>query len=164
MVAGSRALKAFAVLLALVVAGCTAPAYEPPAPRPVAKIAPPPAAPPVTGTAVVTPAPEPEPLPPPEPIPVPVPPPSSGATAALLQQSRQQSAAGNDELAISSLERALRINPRDSELWLELGELKLRQGDYAQAESMGRRALAVAGNDPSQRGRCEALIAAAKRR
>jgi Flp pilus assembly protein TadD len=81
----------------------------------------------------------------------------------LLQQSREQSAAGNYANATSSLERALRINPRDAELWLELGRVKLKQGDYAQAENMGRRALAVAGNDPARRARCEELIMAARR-
>jgi Flp pilus assembly protein TadD len=97
------------------------------------------------------------------PIPAPAPPASSGATAALLQQSRQQAAAGDYALATSSLERALRINPRDAELWLELGRIKLREGDYLQAESMGKRALAVAGADASRRAECEDLIAAARR-
>jgi hypothetical protein len=41
--------------------------------------------------------------------------------------------------------------------------VKLRQGDTAQAESMGRRALALAGSDPDLRERCESLIAAARR-
>lgn len=162
MVAGSRALRSFALLVALAVAGCTAPAYEPPPPqRPVARPVLPPAPPPATGATVITPAPEPPPLPPPEPIAPLPPPPSSGATAALLQQSRQQSAAGNYEMATASLERALRINPRDAQLWCELGELKLRQGDSAQAQSMARRGLAVAGNDPAARAQCNELIAAA---
>jgi Tfp pilus assembly protein PilF len=104
------------------------------------------------------PAPEPAPPPPPEPIPPPPPPASAGATALLLQQSRQQSAAGNYALATSSLERALRINPRDPDLWCELGALKLRQGDSRQAESMGRRGLSVAGGNTAARSRCEALV------
>jgi Flp pilus assembly protein TadD len=110
------------------------------------------------------PAPEPELPPPPEPIPAPLPPASSGATAALLQQSRQQTAGGDFAMATSSLERALRINPRDPELWLELGRLKLRQGDFAQAENMGRRGLAVAGADATRRAQCEELIAWARQR
>lgn len=111
------------------------------------------------------PAPEPTlPPPPPEPIPPPAPPPSSGATAALLEQSRQQAAAGNYPLATSSLERALRINPRDAELWLELGRLKLQQGDLAQAENMGRRALSLAGTDATLRRQSEELISAARTR
>ena len=82
----------------------------------------------------------------------------------LLQQGRQYAAAGNYPLATSSLERALRINPNDADIWYELGRVKLGQGDYAQAQNMARRALALAGGDPQQRARCEALIAEAGRR
>ncbi len=147
------------VALALLVAGCMAPVYEPPPAPPVARPGTPLPA-PAPGAVPDTPAPAPE---PPPPIPAPPPPPSSGATAALLQQGRQQAAAGDYAMATSSLERALRINPRDAELWLELGRIKLRQGDYAQAESMGQRALAVAGGDSARRAQCEALISAARR-
>jgi len=143
-------------------AGCTVPVYEPvPAPRP----APPPAPPPATqatgsGAAADVPA---SPAPAPAaPLP-PAPPPSSGATAALLAQGRQQAAAGDYAMATSSLERALRINPRDAELWCELGHIKLRQGDAAQAQSMAQRGLAVAGGDPVRRARCEELAAATRR-
>jgi hypothetical protein len=153
-----------AVGLATVMAACAAPVYEPsPPPRPVARPAP--APPPVdSGATIITPAPEPAPLPTPEPIPPPAPPASAGATASLLQQSRQQSAAGNYVMATSSLERALRINPRDAELWCELGRVKLRQGDAAQAQNMAQRGLAVAGNDADGRARCEDVLAESRRR
>jgi Flp pilus assembly protein TadD len=80
-----------------------------------------------------------------------------------LKSGRQQAAAGDYALATASLERALRINPRDAELWLELGRIKLAQGDLAQAESMARRALSLAGSDPQRRAECEALIDSARR-
>ena len=163
MVAQSRALI-LVVLLALAGSACTVPVYEPAPAPPVAR--PGPAGspgPPGTGGTPETRAPAPAPPPPPVPIPPPPPPASSGATASLLQQSREQTAAGDYAMATSSLERALRINPRDAELWLELGRVKLRQGDYGQAESMGQRALAVAGNDPVRREQCADLIAAARR-
>jgi Flp pilus assembly protein TadD len=80
-----------------------------------------------------------------------------------LKSGRQQAAAGDYAMATASLERALRINPRDAELWLELGRVKLAQGDRAQAESMARRALSLAGSDPQRRAECEALIDAARR-
>jgi hypothetical protein len=154
------------ILICLALAACTAPVYEEPAPKPVARPAPPPARPTQPAPVVVAPVPEPAPPAPApvEPIPPPPPPASAGATAALLQQSRQQAAAGNLPMATSSLERALRINPRDAELWIELGRLKLRQGDRAQAESMGRRALALSGNDGVRRAQSEDLIAAARGR
>jgi len=151
-----------AVALGAALAGCTAPVYEPPAqPRPVTQPAPAQPVPPVVQPEVAPP--EPAPLPPAPIPPPPPPPPSSGATAALLEQSRSQSAAGNYPMATATLERALRINARDAEVWLELGRLKLRQGDDAQAESMGRRALSLAAGDAELRARCEALIAAAQR-
>lgn len=106
----------------------------------------------------------PPPAPPPpvvEPAPPPPPPPSANATAALLAQSRAQAAAGHFPLATATLERALRIDPRDGWLWLELGQLKLRQGDRVQARSMGQRALALAGADQALQAEGEKLIAAA---
>ena len=158
-------MKRVAMALACAMAtACVAPVQQPAPSPPVVRPAPAPQKPaPETGGVPETPAPAPAPPVPPAPIPPPPPPASSGATAALLQQSRQQSAAGDYALATSSLERALRINPRDADLWVELGRLKLRQGDFAQAESMGRRGLAVAGSDPERRARCEDLISAARR-
>jgi hypothetical protein len=150
------------VLVTALAAGCAAPEYQPPLP-------------PVSVPArVVKPAPAPPPQPPPSlpetPVPPPEipqpqvpPPPSAGATSALLQQGRQQAAAGDYALATASIERALRINPRDYALWLELGRLKLAEGDRTQAQNMARRALALAGNDPARRAECEALLEAAQR-
>lgn len=159
MVTRPGALIIIAGLLAAT-AGCTVPVYEPvPAPRPTQPPAPP--SPQSAGSGATpdvpaSPAPAPTaPLPP-------APPPSSGATAALLAQGRQQAAAGDYAMATSSLERALRINPRDAELWCELGRIKLRQGDAAQAQSMAQRGLAVAGGDPARRARCEELAAATR--
>lgn len=158
-------LQRFAWVVAFsLTAGCVAPEYQPPPP-------------PVSVPArVVKPAPAPSPQPPPPlpetPVPPPEmpqpqapppPPPSAGATASLLQQGRQQAAAGDYALATASIERALRINPRDYALWLELGRIKLAEGDRAQAQNMARRALALAGNDPVRRAECEALLGAAQR-
>jgi outer membrane biosynthesis protein TonB len=158
-----RAGLQLCVVIALAaLSACTVPVYEPPPPPPVARPVPAPAPSPLPEPQ---PTPEPAPPPPPpEPIPPPPPPVSSGATAALLAQSREQAAAGNYPLATASLERALRINPRDAQLWLELGEIKLQQGDPAQAANMGRRALSLAGSNTALRARCQDLIDAAQRR
>ena len=49
---------------------------------------------------------------------------------ALLEQSRAERAAGNyDAGHATSIERALRIDPNNAALWLELGELELATGD-----------------------------------
>ena len=49
-------------------------------------------------------------------------------------------------------------------LWLELGSIRLSEGDFAQAESMGRKALSLATGDAALTAKAEQLIAAAKKR
>jgi Flp pilus assembly protein TadD len=88
----------------------------------------------------------------------------SPASQALLTQSRGHQAAGRYAQAAASIERALRIEPRQPVLWLELGKIRLKEADYAQAESMGRKALSLASGDAWVRAEAEELIASARRR
>lgn len=89
------------------------------------------------------------------------PPQAAPASVALLEQSRSQRAAGSLAAAASSIERALRIDPNNAELWLELGEIKLEDGDPLQAEQMARKALTLAGGDRIVALRAERLLALA---
>lgn len=68
----------------------------------------------------------------------------SPAGRALLEQSRQQQLAGDTRTAAATLERAIRIEPDEPLYWLELGRIRMRQGNFAQAEQMGRKALSLA--------------------
>ena len=154
-----------ALLLITVLGGCVPPGGtrppEPKAPVPASRPAPPPAPAP-------TPAPAPEPpvIPPPvtPSAPVRVIPPVSPASQALLNESRSHAAAGRNAQAAASIERALRIEPRHPLLWLELGNLRLREGDYAQAESLGRKALSLSAGDAAISARAQQLVSAAKNR
>jgi len=47
----------------------------------------------------------------------------------------------------STLDRALRIEPSNPLLWIELGRIRLVEGDAHQAEVCGRKALALASSD-----------------
>ena len=67
----------------------------------------------------------------------------SPAAQALLEQGREQRRAGEFEKASASLERALRIESGEPEVWLEMGWLRFDEGNYAQAEQMGRKALSL---------------------
>lgn len=58
------------------------------------------------------------------------------AVVALLDKAHSQSAAGDLEQAGASLERALRIEPRNALLWQELARVRLDMGLYRQAESL----------------------------
>jgi Tfp pilus assembly protein PilF len=80
------------------------------------------------------------------------------ASTALLAQARSEREAGSLEQATASIERALRIAPNDPELWLELGEIKLADGDREQAQMMARKALTLAGNDRATLDRATRLL------
>lgn len=119
--------------------------------------------------------PAPAPLPPPgQPAPRPAPAPrtdvpparpqsdASGASGALLEQSRAQRAAGSLPAARASLERALRLDPNNAVLWIELGELELQTGNTSQAATMARKAMTLTGRDARLAARAERLLRAAE--
>ena len=68
-------------------------------------------------------------------------------TAMLRQQGRSQMAAGQYNEAAATLERALRIEPRDPWLWLELAEVHRASGELEQAATHARKAASLAGGD-----------------
>ena len=119
-----------------------------------------------------TPAPEPD-LPPvqiPEAVPAPVPGPAPApaartenvAIAGLMDTARADAAAGRLANAAATLERALRIEPRNPRLWHELARVRLKQGQYAQAESVAARSNSWAGSDNALRAENWRLIAEAR--
>jgi len=73
--------------------------------------------------------------------------PTASPTAALLEQGRLQSADGEYDQAIASLERALRIEPGNPWLWLELAQIHRSAGNERQADAHARKALSLAGMD-----------------
>jgi Flp pilus assembly protein TadD len=85
------------------------------------------------------------------------------ASRSLLQSSRDQSASGNYVQAAASLERAIRIEPMQPLLWLELGRVRLLEGDYEQAEQLGRKARTLSAGDPTAETQSKLLIADALR-
>jgi Tfp pilus assembly protein PilF len=111
------------------------------------------------------PAPTPEAPPAPPPPVVPAPPPRSEniAVAGLMDSARADAAAGNLTNAAASLERALRIEPRNPRLWQELARVRLKQGQYTQAESVAARSNSWAGDDKGLRAENWRLIAESRR-
>jgi hypothetical protein len=144
--------------LLLILAACTTVnPYTPPAT--VTKPAPPKEQ---TGAGVeVQPAP---PIAPGEP-PQPLPPANTrsynlnAATRALASQAETQRKGKHFMQAAATLERALRIEPNNPLLWLAYGELRMDEGNYAQAENMGRKAVTSASGDPRTQSNAWRLIA-----
>ncbi len=71
------------------------------------------------------------------------------AVIALLDRAQTDNVAGRREAADSALERALRIEPRNPWLWHQLAQLRLAQGQYAQAITMARKSNSFAANQSS---------------
>jgi Tetratricopeptide repeat len=154
----TRTFSALGGILALTLAGCAAaPPYEQPSTQPTPAPAPPP---PVHRAPAPTPAPPPP--APPQPTPPPPQPPQQfqlgPAAAALVNEARQEAANGDPQLALSTVERALRIEPKNPLLWLILGQAHEGAGQYELAASMGRKALQLAEGDPAVQARAWRLI------
>jgi hypothetical protein len=81
------------------------------------------------------------------------------AATALVAQAHRQAAAGDPQLAIGSIERALRIEPDNPLLWIELGEIHEAAGHFDQAAGMGHKALQLATGDPHAQSAAWHLIA-----
>jgi Tfp pilus assembly protein PilF len=79
-----------------------------------------------------------------------------------METARAEVAAGRPSNAAASLERALRIEPRNPRLWQELARVRLKQGQYAQAESVAARSNSWAGTDSALRADNWRLIAEAR--
>ena len=106
--------------------------------------------------------PRPEPGPPPTPFPALPPHPETPAVASLIDNARLDSQAGRYGNAAASLERALRIEPRNPRLWQELSRVRLSQREFAQAESCAQRSNSWAGSDNALRFENWQLIAQAR--
>ncbi len=102
----------------------------------------------------------------PEPQPAPEPAPAQRqetiAVAGLMDSARADVAAGRLANAAASLERALRIEPRNPRLWHELAQVRLRQGQFAQAASLAQRSNSWVGSDAALREANERLIEQAR--
>lgn len=81
------------------------------------------------------------------------------AATALVAQAHRQAAGGDPQLAISTIERALRIEPDNPLLWIELGDVHEAAGHYEQAGGIGHKALQLATGDPHAQSASWHLIA-----
>ena len=142
-----RYLRALIYVLAAVLGACAT------APEPSRPGEPAPAPPP---QAQQLPAPPPERLPPPRA--------ETTAVAGLMESARTDAAAGKLANAAATLERALRIEPRNARLWHDLAQVRLQQREYGQAESLAARSTTLAGNDADLRAANQRLIDEARAR
>jgi hypothetical protein len=149
-------LRALACLaLAVLVTACSAPPVrERRAPLPPVVEAP--AAPePPPPVARIAPYRVPEPAPP-KPV-------FGPAVRSLLDTAEAQEAGGNLQGAAATVERALRIEPRNAHLWNRLAHLRMAQNRVGEAADLAAKSNAMAGPDEALTRDNWALIAAARR-
>jgi tetratricopeptide (TPR) repeat protein len=114
--------------------------------------------------------------PPPAQVPAPIPAPAaprpqspprenhlSPATRSLVTQAHALLTHGDIDGASSTLDRALRIEPSNPLLWVELGRVRLVESDAHQAENCARKALALASGDRTAQAQAGHLLADALR-
>jgi len=82
----------------------------------------------------------------------------STASKALVGQAQAQRNKGDLPGAAVSLERALRIEPNNPLLWIEMGRLRMDQRNFPQAEAMGRKALSMSIGDSRTQSQAWLLI------
>jgi hypothetical protein len=85
-----------------------------------------------------------------------------GPVLALLTTAQQQQASGDLNGASSSLERAQRVAPREPQVLYRLAQVRMAQGDAAQAEQFARRGLTLANGRPALQANLWELIAQAR--
>ncbi|WP_460151926.1 tetratricopeptide repeat protein [Pseudomonas sp. S2_B07] len=85
-----------------------------------------------------------------------------GPVLALLTTAQQQQASGDLNGASSSLERAQRVAPREPQVLYRLAQVRMAQGDAAQAEQFARRGLTFANGRPDLQASLWELIAQAR--
>lgn len=86
----------------------------------------------------------------------------SPAVVALLTRADRQARGGDASGAAATLERALRIEPRNPALWHQLAAVRMAQGNYSLAESLAQKSNVLAGDDKALQARNWQIIALAR--
>lgn len=97
---------------------------------------------------------------PPPVSPVPQPP----AVVALLDNAGRQEKSGKLEAAATTLERAVRVDPRNPLVWHRLARVRLAQEQWKAAANMATKSNSLAGGDVALQRRNWSLIAEARQR
>ena len=145
-----------ALLLVATLGGCALPGPYRAAPPPTAEPGVQPSVP-----APVAPAAQPE-------QPHSAPPPSreyhlGAATRSLVAEARTAAGRGDLPAASMTLDRALRIEPTNPLVWIEIGRLRLAENDARQAEGCSRKALSLASGDRNTQSQAGHVLADALR-
>jgi len=88
---------------------------------------------------------------------------TSPAVLELSARARDAMDHRRHDTAVQLLERAIRIEPRNGELWHLLARVRFEQGNYEQARQLAARSNALLAGGSVLKGRNDDLIEAARR-
>lgn len=89
--------------------------------------------------------------------------PSSPAVLALITEADNNTKAGDFESAVATIERALRIDPRNPALTYKLATVRLKQSKPRLAEDLAKKAALLSANDRMLKKQVWLLISEARR-
>lgn len=89
--------------------------------------------------------------------------PLSSASIALIAQADQHSKTGDLESAVSTIERALRIDSRNATLTYKLAQLRLKQSKPRLAEDLAKKAALLSASDTALKKQSWLLISEARK-
>ena len=84
------------------------------------------------------------------------------AVSTLMASAQSDASAGRLASAAASMERAIRLEPRNPRLWNELAKLRLMQKEFSQAEHVALRSNSLARGDSTLRTANWNIIAQAR--
>jgi len=84
------------------------------------------------------------------------------AVGALVSAADQSNSSGNLDAAVATIERAIRIEPRNAALFYKLAELRLKQSKPRLAEDLAKKSALLASNNPSLKKQSWLLIGNAR--
>lgn len=88
---------------------------------------------------------------------------ASAAVTSLVSSADNSIKHGDYRAASAAIERALRLDPKNAHLWHRLAQVRLRQSEYAQVESLSLKSNALSNGNKPLMARNWSLISKARR-
>lgn len=88
---------------------------------------------------------------------------ANAAVTSLVSSADNSIKHGDYKTASAAIERALRLDPKNADLWHRLAQVRLRQSEYAQVESLSLKSNALSNGNKPLMTRNWSLISKARR-
>ena len=88
---------------------------------------------------------------------------ANAAVTSLVSSADNSIKHGDYRAASAAIERALRLDPKNADLWHRLAQVRLRQSEYAQVESLSLKSNALSNGNKPLMARNWSLIGKARR-